>query len=182
MTTEIIPKVFWDIDNVKNHIEQQLDLDYLKACEANIQVTCEDTAKHALSMALQSRKLEQTLEKSRSEITKPHVDYQRAVNKLVKDVNSKLQEMEDSLRIKIETWMSEQAENPFFNLEEIKVDDGMIYKQKSWDFDITDETKLPREYLTADLNAIEKAVKAGTRNIPGVKVTHKEKMIMRIKN
>lgn len=182
MTTDLIPKVFFDIENVRENIEKEFNLNLIQGIAETFEVTCEDTAKHALSMALQSRKLEQSLEKSRVELVKPHIDYQRSINKLVRDFKNKLNSMESLLQKKIETWMQDNADNPFLHCDDLKVEDGSLYKQKIWDFEILDDTQLPREYLCIDLVAIEKAVRAGVRKIPGIKIMQKEKIMMRVKN
>ncbi len=46
--------------------------------------------------------------------------------------------------------------------------------QLRWTFEIDDEAKVPREYLTVNNPAITKAVRAGVRDIPGVKIYQKE--------
>lgn len=47
--------------------------------------------------------------------------------------------------------------------------DGLTMK-KVWDFEIIDETKIPREYLTPDLVKIRKVIQAGVRNIEGLRI------------
>lgn len=51
-----------------------------------------------------------------------------------------------------------------------------ISTREVWDFEITDEKAVPREYLAVDLSKIRKVVAAmkGDTNIPGVKVVRKE--------
>lgn len=182
MKNDLIPQIFHDIENVKRNLEETLNLELLLNSEKEMEVSCEDTAKHALSMALQTRKIEQTIEKSRSEIVKPHLDYQRAVNKIVKDLASKLSEMEQSLTKKINTWIESQKDNPFTSVEELRVDDGMLYTQKGWTFIIENNSLVPEEYKIPEPMLIQDAVKNGVRNIPGVKIYEIEKTLIRIKN
>lgn len=42
--------------------------------------------------------------------------------------------------------------------------------RKVWKYELLDVAELPREYLTADLPAIRKAVNDGARDIPGVRI------------
>lgn len=53
--------------------------------------------------------------------------------------------------------------------------DGVSFRE-SWDFEITDEAQLPREYLLPDLGRIGKVVRALKQDahIPGVKVFRKQ--------
>jgi len=44
----------------------------------------------------------------------------------------------------------------------------------TWTYEIEDDTKIPRDYLTVNGPAITQAVRAGVRDIPGVKIFQKE--------
>ena len=171
-----------DISEIKYSLMKGLDIDFMEGAAAAVGVRSEEDAKHALEMALQARKLEQTLEKSRIEITKPHVDFQKAVNKLVKDFNAKLQMMQESLQCKIDVWMSENKDDPFVCIDKIKTDEGSLYTTEEWDFEIKDASIVPNEFLKPDENKIREAVKNGFRNIPGVYIMKRTKTIMRVKN
>lgn len=173
-----------NLDELKYKLLRQFDIDFIEGAAAALAVHTEDDAKQALSMALQSRKLEKALEDSRHEIVKPHFDYQKAINKLVRDFQAKLQTIEDKLKVKIDTWIGEQKENPFTCLDELKVEDGSLYTQKSWDFEILNHDQVPEEYLETTVNVakIERHVKNGMRELKGVKIFQKEKTVMRVKN
>lgn len=58
-------------------------------------------------------------------------------------------------------------------------DYGAVSAKLVWDFDIVDEAQIPREFLLVNDKAIRAAVKAGVRNIPGVKVYQKEELAVR---
>lgn len=47
---------------------------------------------------------------------------------------------------------------------------GSVQSKTVWKYEIEEEEKLPREFLQPDRGAINKAVKSGTREIPGVKI------------
>lgn len=51
---------------------------------------------------------------------------------------------------------------------------GAVSAKLVWEFQIIDETKVPREFLMVNEKAIRAAVKAGTRNITGVKIFQTE--------
>lgn len=48
--------------------------------------------------------------------------------------------------------------------------DGSSYQVKTWVFEVEDEAKVPREYLMVDGKKLRDAVKAGVRQIPGVRI------------
>lgn len=49
--------------------------------------------------------------------------------------------------------------------------------QKRWAYELEDEAKIPREYLTVNGPAITRAVRDGVRDIPGVRIFQKETAI-----
>lgn len=53
------------------------------------------------------------------------------------------------------------------------------YTRKQWTFDIEDPDQVPHEYCTVDERKIRDAVKAGVREIPGVKIYEDSKTILR---
>lgn len=50
---------------------------------------------------------------------------------------------------------------------------GNVSMRGTWTYEITDEKKVPREYLAVDEKKIGKVVKAGIREIPGVRIFEK---------
>jgi len=171
-----------NLEELKYELMRKFEIDIMEGAAAALGVRTEEDAKFALSMALQSRKLEKALDDSRHEIIKPHFDYQKAINKLVKDFKDKLNQIETSLKAKIDTWVEDQVDNPFTKVDELKVEDGSYTRKTAWDFTVMDERIIPREYLQVDVAAIEKAVNTGVRNIPGVKINQTVKTTMRVKN
>jgi hypothetical protein len=56
---------------------------------------------------------------------------------------------------------------------------GNLSTRKVWKFTVTDETKVPREYLVVDETKIRKFVAAGVREIPGVNIYQEEETVIR---
>lgn len=168
----------------ESKLAKNMDVGFIKGVADGIEVDNEESARSALSMSLQARKMKNQLDESRKEIVKPHFDYQKAINKIVKDLEDKFEEIEDILKIKINDWNEVRKELPFENMIdlEIKVEDGVLYTQKKWDYIIEDASLVPREYLIVNEKKIKEAIAGGVRNIPGVKIYEKEELIMRIKN
>lgn len=158
------------------------DCDHLKVKSDDVKIVCEDTARSALSMAMQTRKLSNQLEKTRKELIKPHFDYQKDINKLVKKFQEKLDEIESKMQDQLSFWMDEQASNPFTVIDELQVDDGSITMKKVWEFSIDDPDLVPDEYLAVDEDLIKDAVKNGVRNIKGVRIFQTTQTSMRVKN
>lgn len=158
------------------------DFEHLKEKSNSVIVNSEDSARTALSMAMQTRKLSNQLEHTRKELVKPHMDYQKDLNKVVKDFQAKLDEIQFKMQGKISIWMDEQKDNPFTQLDELQVEDGSITMKKVWEFAIDDPDLIPDEYLVVDEDLIKQAVKNGVRNIKGVRIFQTTQTSMRVKN
>lgn len=155
------------------------------------QATChvivdEKSASQALSMSLQARKIRKQLDETRLEIVRPHVDFQKSINKIVKEYETKLEEIEENLKSKLDAYLKESTStnNASFMVlaKEMTVEDGKLKKVKKWTWELENENFVPREYLCIDEKKIAEAVKHGVRNIPGIKIFEKEEITMRVKN
>ncbi len=158
------------------------DFEHLQAKSSEVEIVCEDTARIALSMAMQTRKLGNQLEKTRKELIKPHFDYQKDVNKLVKSFQEKLGQIESKMHMQISLWMDSQASNPFTVIDELQVDDGSISRKSVWEYSIDYPDLVPHVYLRVDEKLIEEAIKNGVRNIKGVTIFQTTQTSMRVKN
>jgi predicted phage tail protein len=146
----------------------------------------EESASQALSMSLQARKIRKQLDETRLSIVRPHLDFQRAVNKIVKEYESKLEQIENNLKNKLDEYLKQASStnNSSFisGSKEMLVEDGKLTRVKKWAWELEDEHSIPREYLILDEKKVDEAVKQGVRNIPGIKVFEKEEITMRVKN
>jgi len=58
----------------------------------------------------------------------------------------------------------------------VKGEKGSVRVKKVWNFEIEDKLQVPVQYKIVDEKAIRKAIKDGTREIPGVKIFQKEQI------
>ena len=167
-------------------LSKKLDLSPLISRATNHEIINEESASQALSMSLQARKIRKQLDETRLAIVRPHLDFQRAVNKIVKEYETVLEKIENDLKTKLDEYLqnSNSSNNAEFiaKSREILVEDGKLAKVKKWVWELENEQLVPREYLSLDEKKIESAIKNGVRNIPGIKVFEKEEISMRIKN
>lgn len=176
-------KSIYTAEKAVAELASKIDIEPLVKQAEGYEIANVENATQALSMALQARKLVTALIDSKKEITKPQRDFQSAVNKLVADYTERLQKIEDNLKSKIETWIDTSTGEGFTSgLDAIQVPDGSLKKVTTWQFDVEDTASIPFEYICADVEAIEKAVKAGVRNIPGIKIFPKTEVKLRVKN
>lgn len=52
----------------------------------------------------------------------------------------------------------------------VRTESGSAHQRMTWEFEIEDKSMVPPEYLMVDEKAIRQAVKAGIRQIPGVRI------------
>lgn len=61
-----------------------------------------------------------------------------------------------------------------------RTEEGASASQRTvWEFEVTDITKVPREYLMLDKTKVKQAIKMGIRQIPGIKIFESKKTILR---
>lgn len=165
---------------------KKLDLTPLISRASDHLIENEESASQALSMSLQARKIRKQLDETRLSIIRPHLDFQKAINKIVKEYEAKLEEIENNLKAKLDDYLQKSAStnNASFiaKSKEMFVEDGKLAQVKKWSWELENEALVPREYLSLDPKKIDEAVKRGVRNIPGIKVSEKEEITMRIKN
>lgn len=87
-------------------------------------VSSNKDAEKGLSMAMQSRKLANAIEKSRKEIVRPHISFQKAVKKYADEFHSCLKNMEKSVLKKVEAFQDEQER------EQKKIHEEQMLKEK----------------------------------------------------
>ncbi|MGH2640048.1 MAG: hypothetical protein ACRDF4_12330 [Rhabdochlamydiaceae bacterium] len=167
-------------------LSKKLDLTPLISRASDHVIENEESASQALSMSLQARKIRKQLDETRLSIVRPHLDFQKAINKIVKEYEAKLEEIENNLKSKLDEYLQKSAStnNALFiaKSKEMFVEDGKLTKVKKWVWDLENELLVPRDYLSLDNKKVDEAVKQGVRNIPGIKILEKEEISMRIKN
>lgn len=143
------------------------------------EVVSKSSANACLSMSLQARKMRQSLDKSRSEILKPHQNFIRAINKQAKDYEIKLDEIEKELSNKILVWLENPEESETIKMN---VEDGYLTKKSKKYFDLVNINLVPMEYLKLDEKKVEEAIKNGTEHILGINIYTRSEIDLRVKN
>lgn len=181
---ELITIDQFDVQEPERVLAQSINLTPFIEASQSFEIVDRESARQGLAMSLQARKMRQSLDKTRSEIIRPHLDFQRAVNKFAKSFEQKLTEIETGLTEKLKIYMEANQENQYVDLmnQSITVEDGKLSKKLTWQFEIEDETLIPREYLCIDEKKIKLAIKQGLRVIAGLKIEEKIEIDLRVKN
>lgn len=165
------------------NLRESIKIDELVKQSEAMQVSSVEEATQALSMALQARKIASGITASKKEITKPHVDFQKAVNKLVSDHIETLEEIERFLTDRIEAWIDSSTNQAYSSgLASIKVPDGSLQRVNTWKYEIEEACCIPPEFLCVNTKEIERAISSGVRHIPGVRIFLTQEIKLRVKN
>lgn len=131
------------------------------------------------------------VEGKKAELKAPHLDYNRAVDSFVRRVGGRLQAMKASISTKMKPILLKLQEKNRKAEEQAKASKKNVEKQairktkaevkthirKVPKFEIVDESKIPRSYMTPDHSKINKDIRAGKRKIAGLKIWEDEQVI-----
>lgn len=168
----------------KQVISQSIDLSSFVDVATDFEIESRETASQALTLSLQARKMRQALDKKRGEVVRPAYQFQKNVNAYAKKFEIQLQEIEDALSEKIREWFKGQKGDNLSDLmnQKIEVPDGSVSQKMHWVFEIESPSEVPDKYLSVDPKKVEAAVKAGVREIPGIKIYETIQIAMKVKN
>ena len=118
------------------------------------------------------------LEEIEAKVKRSISDYTLEQERLRREEERKLQELHAKEMAKKEK-AAEKAGTEFVptvapkiekSMPSVKTESGKTTTIKVWKFEVTEAAAVPREYLVVDETLIRKAVQAGAREIPGVRI------------
>jgi hypothetical protein len=65
-------------------------------------------------------------------------------------------------------------------MDPVRTEEGSASQRKDWKWQVVSPDEIPREYLALDSVAVNKAVRAGVRSIPGIKIYQEESVQIRL--
>ena len=165
-----------------------------KAATLAVKSADDETAAFEVLTAIAGRL--KMIETRRTAITKPINDSLKEVNKLFKCLSEPLKEADAIIRGKIldfrslreaqalarQAKLEEKAQIAASKGDDEKAEElqtkatftapivGDSVTSKRWNFEVTDEMKIPRNFLQVDEKAIRDAIRDGVREIAGVKI------------
>lgn len=97
----------FDLEIAKSKMDAENVNELVEKAEA-FTVKSDEEAKQGVSLAMQSRKLYNSIEKTRKEIVRPHLDFQKAVKEYADGFSGALKKMEKSILSKVEGFQKEK--------------------------------------------------------------------------
>lgn len=158
------------------------------------------SAEEAMNLISRVKGYGKKIEEIRKRINDPYRKMMTYNNEKCRPFLERLERIETILVSKIEVWkmkyakeqeeMEKEAEllrdalqlevTPFVKTEAcLRTCDALAYEKTTMKFDIEDLSQIPREYLMVDEDKVKEAIKAGVREIPGLKIYAEKKTIIR---
>lgn len=172
-------------------------LDYAKS----FSVTNGSSAEEAITLGGEAKSLSKKIETTRKGITEPARKFINRINDVARSLSDKLDQVEDIVKSKVSAWKKTDGERqalenkasaemiasldldvvPYMQEapKNIRGDGAMSFEQTVWKFEVTNEAEVPRQYLSVDEAKIKLMIKAGIREIPGLKIYTEQKTIIR---
>ncbi len=158
-------------------------------------------AEQAQTLAMQARDLSKRMDVARKEIVEPYRKFINSINDTTKVLTEKLKDAEDIYANKIDSWKSaerraqeeqrraaEQLQEtldlevlPYYaeNISKLKSIGAASFEKSEWHYEVDNEMAIPREMLRIDEDKIRALLKAGVRNIAGLRIYETKKTIIR---
>jgi len=155
----------------KDNALELLEVDVSPAVmSANSLEICDpETMEMSINVLGQLKSAFDKVETTRKFFTKPLLDQKKAIDKKFKPMLDDLKEAEGIIKTKMTDYRLTLPENAPPPKTE-KAQDAKVTFVKVKKFKVVDETLIPRSYLTVDMTKIDKVVKAGLTNIPGIEI------------
>jgi len=129
-----------------------------------------DDASEALTMQDQALVFSKQIEKTRKEIVRPHLAFQKAVKKFGDDLKSQFDAVRSVMQAKLEAYGQQEGAKETGIPLKIENDDATAYEETVWLHSVEDPASIPPQYMMINEQEIKTAIKDGVRTIPGLKI------------
>lgn len=133
-----------------------------------LKVTNEEAYTKAVELGSANKKVLNGIESFRKALTKPLNDHIKLINGMFKNISERFEDNDSSLRKQIEKYQDGRKKPE--SIQHTITDSGTATIQKRWDFEITDASLLPKEFLIPDDVKIRRSIAEGAREIAGVRI------------
>lgn len=179
------------LDTIKQEIESyKRDVEEVVQFAKDLDIKSREDVKKSIDYVAKARTIRDSINEKKDELSTDAKSYLKKINNLSKDFTEPLEQVEDILVQKIDTWRKRD------NLITLEEDDFLAFPcietktrselatltvLNSHRFELQDANLVPREYMTVDEKKINLALKNGIRTIPGIEIIEETKTIIRRK-
>lgn len=170
----------FDISVIKSKLGVSEVQDVVAQCDDFV-VDTDEKAIKGVTLAMKARKVSSDITKARRRLTEPALLFQRNLIKVEKEYIGKLKDVEKELITKVEAYQDKRREAleelniVDDSIDNISVDEASSHVVSEWTYTIEDTNEIPIEYMSPNTRAINESIKNGVREIPGLRIYHKQK-------
>jgi hypothetical protein len=167
----------FSIIRLENASNSEISLDHMLKLANELTVTNDYGFKQAISMQLQTRKIRTNVDNFRKDLIKPHLDFQRAINKEAKKIEVFLDGIDSIVEGKSKAFIEQKS----LSSDKFVTEDGTAKVKHVTSWELVDLNLVPREYLMVDETKVNQAIAFGLKNIAGISIKETEELQLRIK-
>lgn len=184
------------IQKIENFSSSVVKLLKLTTC---LEISSEQQCREALKIAAEAKSFHRQIEDIRKRSIEPSRRTIAIINDAAKHLTTQLDELGEAIKVKLSIWqkkLEEDAKEAKERVSQLSKELGIdIYTPEApktlsneyavastkykWGWSVVDESLVPKEYLMPDPEKIERAVKAGVREIAGVSISEISSMTIR---
>lgn len=183
--------------DAKRHIEIYSEVvDEIVRGARQIKITDMQSAEMAVSYAAKAKSICKRIENTKKEITRQAREFTSEVNSFAKKFIEALETVEKIITDKIDVHKREEDQKreeeeallnivgtipvaPYDDLTRIRAGNGSCLERTVWGYEVEEITDVPSKFLMVNDEAVKAAIKAGVRNIPGLKIDSEQKTYIR---
>lgn len=157
-------------------------------------------AEEAINLVAKVKGYFKKIEEMRKQINEPFRRQMAINNERVKPFTDKLEQIEKILKGKIEIWKKKRQEEekqkeqeaklmqdalqldvtPYMTIQtEVRTSEALTYEKTEWKFEVECLALIPINYICVDEEKVKAMLKAGIREIPGLRIYEEKKTIIR---
>ncbi len=190
----------------QNEIEKTLEsfefaIEQTLECALEYNVCSQWAAEEAINLVAKVKSYSKKIDEVRKRINEPYKKMINYNNDKAKPFTDRLERIEYILKGKIDSWKrkfeeeqkqkEEEAKlfqaavsleaNPFMavSTDRLKSSDALAYERSEWKFQVESLSEVPLQYLMVNEEKVKALLKAGMREIPGLKIYEEKKTIIR---
>ena len=176
MTDTSVPVPILALDDVKVLMAPYMTaVDVLVGMGKSLEVVDAQSNALAINTILETRTLWEAVEGVRVGLVASPRAYIAGVAELAHGFQDPLKDLMADLKAKTSAYAD------LSGTEKVKTQDGSAHQQLDWLYEVEDLEKVDRSWLMLNDKGVKAAIKAGVRNIPGLRIYPKTKVIARRK-
>lgn len=183
------------IDSIKQELEaHKQDVESVLSYTRTLTISNMQDAELATNYIAKARDLIEKIENKQKEITQDSLNFVAKIRDISKTMTDPLKLVKSMINEKIDEWKEENKKqlkmaedfgieiiDTFQDVSKTSTNSATSYEVTTYEYEIEDESLVPRQYMSIDEAKVKLSLKSGVRNIPGLKIIKKTQTRVRRK-